>query len=72
MPWENPGSVEITTHTTAAGYLRHESRGQTLDATGLAELPGVTRATVDRDLQFAQTWLYRRPQPRLPAASKGN
>jgi hypothetical protein len=53
MPWENPGSVEITTHTTAAGYLRHERRVQTLDATGLAELPGVTRATVDRDLQFA-------------------
>lgn len=25
-----------------------------------AELLGITRATVDRDLQFAKTWLYRR------------
>ncbi len=25
-----------------------------------AELLGVTRSTVDRDLQFAKTWLYRR------------
>ena len=37
-----------------------------------AELLGVTRATVDRDLQCAKTWLYRRLQPQLPAASKGN
>jgi RNA polymerase sigma factor (TIGR02999 family) len=36
-----------------------------------AELLGVTRATVDRDLQFAKTWLYRRMQPPLPAPSKG-
>ena len=28
-----------------------------------AELLGVTRSTVDRDLQFAKTWLYRRLHP---------
>lgn len=30
-----------------------------------AELLGVTRSTVDRDLQFAKTWLYRRLHPQL-------
>jgi RNA polymerase sigma factor (TIGR02999 family) len=28
-----------------------------------AELLGITRSTVDRDLQFAKTWLYRRLHP---------
>jgi RNA polymerase sigma factor (TIGR02999 family) len=40
--------------------------------TETAELLGVTRATVDRDLQFAKTWLYRRMQPQSPALGKGN
>ena len=30
-----------------------------------AELLGITRSTVDRDLQFAKTWLYRRLHPEL-------
>jgi RNA polymerase sigma factor (TIGR02999 family) len=30
-----------------------------------AELLGVTRSTVDRDLQFAKTWLYRRLHSQL-------
>lgn len=30
-----------------------------------AELLGVTRSTVDRDLQFAKAWLYRRLHPQL-------
>jgi RNA polymerase sigma factor (TIGR02999 family) len=30
-----------------------------------AELLGITRSTVDRDLQFAKTWLYRRLHPQL-------
>jgi len=28
-----------------------------------AELLGITRSTVDRDLEFAKTWLYRRLHP---------
>ena len=32
-----------------------------------AELLGVTRATVDRDLQFAKTWLFRRLRPPAPS-----
>ena len=30
-----------------------------------AEILGITRSTVDRDLQFAKTWLYRRLHPQL-------
>jgi RNA polymerase sigma factor (TIGR02999 family) len=30
-----------------------------------AELLGITRSTVDRDLQFAKTWLYRRLHPQI-------
>jgi len=36
-----------------------------------ADLLGVTRATVNRDLQFARTWLFRRLQGALPEASRG-
>lgn len=31
-----------------------------------ADLLGIARATVDRDLQFAKTWLYRRLHPAEP------
>jgi RNA polymerase sigma factor (TIGR02999 family) len=37
-----------------------------------AELMGVARATVDRDLLFAKSWLHRRLFPQAPAASSGS
>ncbi len=73
LPWVNIGSLELIELNRALDELTLldskkvemlELRyflGCTSDET--AELLQVSKATVDRDLKFARTWLYRRLEP---------
>jgi len=82
LPWVDVGSAEILQLNIALDELQAidaykvqlvELRyflGCTAEET--AELLDVSKATVDRDLKFIRTWLYRRvyPEASEPAAAK--
>ncbi|MGA7217644.1 MAG: ECF-type sigma factor [Candidatus Sulfotelmatobacter sp.] len=73
LPWVDVGSPELLDLNTALEELgKLDARkvhlvelryflGCTAEET--AELMQVSKATVDRDLKFAKTWLYRRVHP---------
>ena len=73
LPWVDVGSLELIELNRALDELNAVSAktvemlelryflGCTSDET--AELLHVSKATVDRDLKFARTWLYRRLEP---------
>ena len=79
LPWVDLGSVEMLELNQALEELHgiDSYRVQLVElryflgctAEETASLLEVSKATVDRDLKFVRTWLYRRLYPETPLAA---